>query len=198
MFSNQPLPRLRCKHQINHWCLGLHIPYQVLIVVIALLLSPLVLADGDYYTWVDEFGRVHNTTIPSKTSTKFKDSQTISNQQRDSKEPQEKSGFYTWVDEFGRVYNTPAKVSPVENAEEYLTEEEFEKQAAQEGKHNPQFETWVDEHGRIRNSAVPSTEVVVTPSEDPFEHQVSDHTLVSPTCLNQTVTISGCCQNYKA
>src|SRR5690554_7951831 len=86
MFSNQPLPRLRCKHQTNHWCLGLHIPYQVLIVVIALLLSPLVLADGDYYTWVDEFGRVHNTPIPSKTSKNFKDSQTISNQQPRSEE----------------------------------------------------------------------------------------------------------------
>src|SRR5690554_2177492 len=198
MFSNQPLPRLRCKHQTNHWCYGFHIPHQVLIVFIALLISPLVLAEGDYYTWVDEFGRVHNTPIPSKTPKDSKDSQTTSDQQHGSKEPQEKSGFYTWVDEFGRVHNTPAKVSPVENAEEYLTEEEFEKKAAQERKDNPQFYTWVDEQGRIRNSAVPSTEVVVTSSEDTFEQQVTDHTLVSPLRVNQTVTNSGCCQNYKA
>src|SRR5690554_7706983 len=72
MFSNQSVSRFRCKHQANHWCHGLYLPYQVLVLVLSILLSPTVLAEKEYYTWVDEFGRVHNTLIDptSKKETK--------------------------------------------------------------------------------------------------------------------------------
>src|SRR5690554_7148662 len=146
MFSNKPVPRFRRKHQVNHWRHGLYLPYQVLVLVFTLLLAPSVLAEKEYYTWVDEFGRVHNTLIDPT-----------------SKKESKKSA---------------SKLPPVDT-NEYMTEEDYERQAENDRSENPSTHTWVDEQGRIHNQAVPKVDVRID-EEVEFQPQVTDHTLVPP------------------
>src|SRR5690554_3413326 len=118
MFSNQSVSRFRCKHQANHWCHGLYLPYQVLVLVFLFLLSPSVLAEKEYYTWVDEFGRVHNTLINPSAQDEQQDDSSNSSlvnpdeylteeefEQQSKQDRSENPEFYTWVDEHGRVRN---------------------------------------------------------------------------------------------
>ena len=114
MFCNQPVPRFRREHQVNHWRHGLHIPHQILALVLAVLLAPSVLAEQEYYTWVDEFGRVHNTLVdPSakkapKNSPRINKKEFMSEQefeQQSAKDRADNPEFYTWVDEQGRIRN---------------------------------------------------------------------------------------------
>lgn len=166
----------------------------------ALLLSPSVLAESEYYTWVDEFGRVHNTPInpADKKDSKQSSSKGDSNKTSTAKpKDSDKPGFYTWVDEFGRVHNSPVKAEALDldNADDYLSEEDYERQTKQDRKDNPEFYTWVDEQGRVRNQAV--THVEATTTEDAEQQSlVTDHTLVPPLRVSMGVQNASCCQNY--
>lgn len=128
----------------------------------ALLLAPAVLAEQEYYTWVDEFGRVHNTLIDPS-----------------SKKETKKSA---------------SKLAPVDT-NEYMTEEDYERQAEKDRSENPGFYTWVDEQGRIHNQAVPQVEVSVDEDVE-FQPQITDHTLVPPLRLHSDVQNASCCQSY--
>ena len=123
-----------------------------------------MLAEKEYYTWVDEFGRVHNTLIDPT-----------------SKKETKKSA---------------SKLAPVDT-NEYMTEEDYERQAEKDRSENPSFYTWVDEQGRIHNQAVPQVEVSVD-EEVEFQPQVTDHTLVPPLRLRSDVQNASCCQSYAA
>ncbi len=125
-----------------------------------------MLAEKEYYTWVDEFGRVHNTLINPSSKNKSKDESKIES----------------------------SKSSPI-NTEEFLTEEEFERQSKKDRSDSPEFYTWVDEHGRVRNQAVPQVEVTVE-KDDEYQPQVTDHTLVLPLRLRSDIQQAGCCQSY--
>lgn len=82
----------------------------------ALLLAPSVLAEQEYYTWVDEYGRVHNTVVNPSAKKETSKSTPSSVNEKDfiSEEDYEKQSakdrsdnpeFYTWVDEQGRIRN---------------------------------------------------------------------------------------------
>lgn len=82
----------------------------------ALLLAPSVLAEQEYYTWVDEFGRVHNTVVnpsseketdePSDAPVDKSEFLTEEDfQKQNAADRADNPEFYTWVDEQGRIHN---------------------------------------------------------------------------------------------
>lgn len=92
------------------------------------------MAEKEYYTWVDEFGRVHNTLVnPSskKESTKESSKSPSINtkeflteeefEKQTDKDRSESPEFYTWVDEQGRVRNQEVRQVEVtiDNDDEY-------------------------------------------------------------------------------
>lgn len=86
---------------------------------------------------------------------------------------------------------TPAAI----NTDDYLTEQEYERQAEQDRQENPQFYTWVDEQGHVRNQGVPQADESEE-AQEPSLLNVTDHTLVKPLRLRAAVQNAGCCQSY--
>ena len=107
--------------------------------------------------------------------------------------------YFTWVDAQGNVHSTPIESSekkeviPPDEAEgsSFLTEEEFERQRAQDKENNPAFFTWTDAEGRIHNSVKP--EYVV---EFEAPEVVADSVFAPPFRLPIQITKGECCQQY--
>lgn len=112
MYRNQPLSGSGCRHQADHRCSRYQLPYQILI----LLCSALVFtarAEQEYFTWVDEQGRIHNTAKPPSENAE-KPLPEVQSQEDDflteeelqeklTKEKADNPPFFTWIDAQGRL-----------------------------------------------------------------------------------------------
>lgn len=105
--------------------------------------------------------------------------------------------YFTWVDAQGNVHSSPLPESADTNKagaeqEQFLTEEEFNKEAERKRRENPEFFTWTDAEGRIVNSVKP--DVLVEFSE---QEVVADFVFAPPFRLPEVITQGQCCKQYE-
>ena len=133
-----------------------------------MVLSAQVIAEQEYFTWVDAQGRIHNTPVERK-------------EKNSQAPPLPESSF----DESESIEQ------PIVDG--FLTEEEFEEKREQYESDNPPFYTFVDETGRLRAQPIIDSEIVV---EESYTPQTFDHILAPPFRVPAFMK-SQCCSRYQ-
>ncbi len=127
-------------------------------------------ADSDYYTWVDEQGRVHNSPKPGSLSADEKAANKVGEKgESNSAEP---DGIAVDPDDFP-------------------DEAEVERRQQQYQQENPPFYIWVDEQGVTHRQTYRSGE---GKADSAPEEAVFDHILIPPFRLKNAP--QSCCERY--
>ena len=149
-----------------------------MIRIIFLLLLPLfVMAEQEYFTWVDAQGRIHNSLVNRESDEKWQEAGKQT--QSESEQP---------LDTKNKVPSLSAE------KDEYLTEEQFEKKLEKEKADNPPFFTYVDETGQVRNQTIIDSQIEVEAVGVPVSY---DHIYAPPFRVSEKMS-SGCCQRYRS
>ncbi|MCD8524189.1 MAG: hypothetical protein LRY72_18300 [Saccharospirillaceae bacterium] len=108
------------------------------------------------------------------------------------------------MDEQGRIHNTPkppsesSKALPQPEAEpqadNFLTEEQFQQTLEKDRSENPPFFTWIDAYGRLQSQEIPQISIEV---EEVAKLQAADHALLPPMRVSGHIRDSGCCVRYQ-
>lgn len=137
------------------------------ILIFLLLLSCVVSAEQEYFTWVDAQGRIHNSPLERKTQSANSVEQSSQND---------------------AAVNRP----DIDNPKSYLSEQQFQQKKQQYEAENPPFYTYVDETGRVRNQVIVDQEIDVLP----VAPQSYDHILAPPFRVGLAMS-DDCCQRYR-
>lgn len=151
-----------------------------LMIVLALLPWVQATASSRYLTWVDDFGRVHNTFVDNR----FAEQQGQAKRRAEQSDQtrlgdggawpgsapstgESKRRYFTWVDGNGQLQNSfyaGAQIAGAsdrdqvlatgERAGEYIDSAVLEGRGFTRGSYDSPYYTWVDEQGRTHNSPV--------------------------------------------
>lgn len=137
--------------------------------------------EGEYYTWVDEQGRVHNVPLPSNTASKLNKKPAKTASQPESSKPNDSS------------------LTQSTDAEQYLTEEEVNQKLEEYDKDNPSFYIWVDEKGRVQTQTTDQEAEQAAQAEAKQSERgviVGHHFLARPFRVDQKIKDAACCEEY--
>ncbi|MEQ3692955.1 MAG: hypothetical protein ABNH15_12495 [Alcanivorax sp.] len=128
-------------------------------------------ADGEYYTWVDAQGRIHNTPVEDKSSTS----------------------------ESAIKQDEPPSTPPGDTTE-YITEEQLQRNLDQYDEDNPAFYVWVDANGVMHTERFDSkaeSEAVQSEAVDDSEAVVGWSPILAPPFrVSDEVTSGACCETF--